>query len=108
MISNEAALENTFKGFKNTFKGFRKTLDYLYDGEPLAVMPLLFIKNNYVVWPDIFNWLVKNEIKGKKLVDFFANESPDGGGVHLGVTHILSRLKGHKHNTVGIKGDELK
>lgn len=100
MLSNKAALEKEIGNF-------RKTLDYLYDGEPGTVMPLLMIKNTYERWREIYNWLVINHIRGQKLVEFFQNESPDGGGVHMGVTHILSRLKGLKHNTVGIKADEL-
>lgn len=105
MLSNQALSQ---KQRLKYVAGFKKTLDYLYDGEPLTVMPLLFIQQNYKQWRDIFNWLVKNEIRGKKLVEFFQNESPDGGGVHMGVTHILSRLKGHKFSEVGIKSDELK
>ena len=88
-------------------KGLKKTLDYLYDGNAMTVKPLLIIRNTYKQYPDIFNWLVKNDIKGQKLVEFFQNESPDGGGVHLGVTHILSKIKGHKNTIVGIKGNEL-
>ncbi len=86
---------------------FRATLDFLYNGEPQTVKPLLMIKETYKEWPAIYNWLCRNKLTGKKLVEFFQNESPDGGGVHMGVTHILSRLKGHKHSEVGIKGDEL-
>lgn len=87
--------------------GFKKTLDFLYDGVPDTIKPLMMIQQTYKEWQDIYNWLFKNNIYGQKLVEFFQNESPDGGGVHMGVTHILSRMKGHKFNTVGIKGDEL-
>jgi len=87
---------------------FRKTLEYIFDGDPNAVAPLLFIVENYKRYPDMLNWLVKNGIKGKKFIELFQNESPDGGGYHLGATYILSRVKGHKHGIVGIKADELK
>lgn len=87
--------------------GFKKTLDYLYDGEPKTAFPLLWVCNTYKEWPAMLNWLVKNEMRGKKLVEFFGNESPDGGGFHSGATLILSRIKGHKYHLKNIKADEL-
>lgn len=84
-----------------------KIADKLYDGVPATGIPILMIKDTYDDWRGIFKWLIKNDITGQKLVEFFQNESPDGGGVHMGVTHILSRIKGNKHHTVGIMADEL-
>lgn len=87
--------------------GLRAVISYLYDGNQDAFNILYFIKSNYKAWPEIVRWLKTNKLKGKSLVELFQNESPDGGGYHLGVTHILSRIKGLQHGTVGIKQDEL-
>jgi hypothetical protein len=92
----------------NSIINFKKTLDYLYDGVKETNFPLLFIVQNYKRWHAILNWLVKNEIKGVKLVEFFKNESKDGGGFHSGITLILSRIDGKKHNVDIIKASELK
>lgn len=93
---------------ESELKGLRQVVSYLYDGEQGAFNALIFIKGNYKEWPAILQWLKRNNIYGKKLIQFFQNESTiDGGGYHMGVTYILSRLKGHKHEIVGIKGDEL-
>jgi hypothetical protein len=91
----------------NNLEGLKKIITYLYDGEQEAFNILYFIKANYKDWPLIIKWLKDNKLKGKKLVEAFQNESPDGGGYHMGVTLILSRIKGMKHRTEGIKVDEL-
>lgn len=88
-------------------QGLRKILGYLTDGNSNAFSALLFIKSNYKEWPKMILWLKNNNLTGQKLVEFFENASPDGGGYHMGATHILSRIKGHKNTIVGIKADEL-
>lgn len=88
-------------------EGLRKVIAYLYDGNQDAFNAILFIKSNYKQWPEMIKWLKDNKIYGKKLVELFQNESPDGGGYHMGATYILSRIKGFKHGTIGIKADEL-
>jgi hypothetical protein len=85
----------------------KKAFDLLADGDTKAASILIFLKGNYKEWQAMFIWLRKNNIRGKKLVELFQNESPDGGGYHMGATYILSRIKGHKHEIVGIKADEL-
>jgi hypothetical protein len=87
--------------------GLRKVISYLWDQNNEAFAALLFVKSNYVEWPAMITWMKNNGLRGQALVDFFKNESPDGGGYHMGATFILSRLKGHKTGTVGIKADEL-
>lgn len=87
--------------------GLRKVIEYLWDGNQEAFQALYFIKANYKQWPKMVLWLKDNNLKGQKLADMFKNESPDGGGYHMGATYILSRLKGNKHGLEGIKGDEL-
>lgn len=87
---------------------FRKTVEVLWDDTPMAVTPLLWIIENYKRWQDMLNWLVTNDIKGKKLVEFFQNESPDGGGYHCGCTHILSRMDGVKYEIKTVYANELK
>ncbi len=87
--------------------GLKAVISYLYDGNPDAFNILYFVKENYRDWPLIVKWLKDNRKKGQDLVDLFKNESPDGGGYHMGVTFILSRIKGYKHEVVGVKIDEL-
>lgn len=89
-------------------EGFKRVLGYLIDGNKDAENALLFVVGNYKEYPLILSWLVKNKIRGKKLVELFQNESPDGGGYHLGVTFILSRIHGHKHELKTIKIWQLK
>lgn len=88
--------------------GLKKLVDYLWDGNQEAFNAIVFIKGNYKQWPEILKWLKDNKMTGQKLADFFKNESDHtGGGYHLGVTLILSRLKGHKHILKSVKIDEL-
>ena len=88
-------------------QGLRQVISYLWDGNQEAFNILFFVKSNYKQWNEIVLWLKRNKIKGDKLVELFQNESPDGGGYHMGATYILSRIKGHKHEIVGIKVNEL-
>jgi hypothetical protein len=85
----------------------RNFVDRLYDGELEAFNILYYIKQNYKEWALMFRWLEKNDLRGKKLIDFFKHESPDNGGYLMGCTLILSRIKGHKNTLVGVKIDEL-
>ena len=86
----------------------RRVLDYLYDGEPETFRLLENINTNYRRAHRIFLWLVRNEIKGKKLVEFFQNESgeADGLGILSGIVFILSHIDGIKYKT--IKATELR
>jgi len=88
-------------------QGLRKVIAYLYDGNMEAFSALLFIKGNYKRWPEMIIWLKRNGLRGQELADLFKNESPDGGGYHMGATYILSRIKGLKHQEKMIKADEL-
>lgn len=88
-------------------QGLKQVISYLWDGNQEAFNALYFIKANYEQWPEMIRWLKKNGLKGQALADLFKNESPDGGGYHMGATYILSRIKGHKNTLVGIKRDEL-
>lgn len=92
----------------NELQGLRAVLNYLYDGEQGAFNALYFIKQNYKEWDKIFIWLKNNGIKGKKLVEFFQNESTESGrGYHLGVVTILNKLDGNKNFQNTIKVDRL-
>ena len=87
---------------------FRRSLiDYLWAGEQGAFNAIYFLVGHYKEWEEMLVWLGRNRISGKSLVELFQNESPDGGGYHMGATYILSRLKGLKHGLEGIKIDEL-
>lgn len=88
-------------------EGLKKVVEYLWDGNQEAFNALYFIKSNYKEWASILKWLKDNNLRGQRLADLFKNESPDGGGYHLGVTLILSRMKGHKNGTVSVKVNEL-
>jgi len=85
----------------------KRVLDYLYDGNPQTAAPLLFIRHNYKRWQEIFNWLVARKICGKKLVEFFQNESKDGRGYHMGVTTILNQIDNKGLRVENIKADQL-
>lgn len=107
-IMKQSPNELKMRYLAKELKGLRKVLTYLYDGEQEAFNILYFIKSNYKEWDKMLLWLKNNNLRGKKLVQMFQNESTtDGGGYHLGATHILSRLKGMKTGTVGIKINEL-
>ena len=86
----------------------KRTLDYLYDGEMETWAPLTYINGNFIRAHRIFLWLVRNKIKGKELVDFFKNESSDGGGYLCGVAYIISRMDGAKYSIDYVKRRELK
>lgn len=88
-------------------QGLRAIISYLWDGNQEAFNILLFVKSNYKEWPSMIKFMKANNLKGQKLVEMFQNESPDGGGYHMGATYILSRLKGFKHGTIGVKSNEL-
>lgn len=88
-------------------QGMRKVISYLWDENQEAFNILYFVKNNYKEWASMMMWMKQNKLIGAKLVQMFQNESPDGGGYHMGAIYILSRLKGFKHQTEGIKVDEL-
>lgn len=89
-------------------QGYRKVIEYLWDGEAGTMMPLLFIKNNYKRWDEIFVWMKDNKLIGKKLVEFFQNEGDGSGrGYHIGVLKILSRIDGKKNHVDNIKVDQL-
>lgn len=88
-------------------EGLRNIIAYLYDGNQGAFNAMYFIKSNYKQWPEIIRWLKRNDMKGKRMVEFFQNESPDGSGFHMGVTKIISMLDGLKFQERGIKIGEL-
>ena len=95
------------KYIEGELKGLRQVVSYLYDGNQEAFNALIFIKGNYKQWAEMLQWLKRNNLKGQRLVDFFKNQSPDGGGFHMGAIHIISRLDGLKHNERNIKINEL-
>jgi len=76
--------------------GMKKTLLYLWDGNNETTFYIAPI-NEYKREVDILNWLVKNEIKGQKLIDFFKNETDREKGILIGVTYIINKLEGNYH-----------
>lgn len=81
----------------------RKVLDYLYDGVPDTAMPLLQCRN-FKQEHEIYFWLYRNGIKGKKLVEFFQNESKteDGKGYLNAINEILKRITAEKNKRAKI------
>lgn len=101
-------LNGELQKYQKQIAAVRAAFEWLSDGNMEAASALIFIKGNYKQWADIFTWLKVNRLRGQALADLFKNESPDGGGYHMGVTLILSRMKGHKHQIEGIKINELR
>ena len=85
----------------------RRVISFLWDGNNEAFAALHFIKSNYQEWPLMIKWLKDNKITGQKLADLFKNESPDGGGFHMGALYIISRIRGHRHEISDIKVSDL-
>lgn len=85
----------------------RKILDYLYDGEQAVLMPLLQCRN-FKQEHEIYVWLYRNQIRGKKLVAFFQNESNavDGGGYLNAINKIIRSIEYNK--TKILKSSDLK
>jgi hypothetical protein len=86
----------------------RKVLDTLYDGEPATAIWLTQIRAFYVKKKNIgrehqvYLWLVRNKLIGKKLVEFFENEE----GFLNGMNTIINRIEGRKLSMEKIKIDE--
>lgn len=106
-MTNTLQIQNQMAQVTGELEGLRKVITYLWDGDNDAFQAILFIKSNYKQWPQMLMWLKANKLIGKKLVEFFQNESPDGGGYHMGATLIISRLEGMKHQERMIKINEL-
>ena len=105
MNQNPKAMQ--MAGVSGELEGLKKVISYLWDGNNEAFAAIYFLKSNYKEWPAMLTWLKRNKLTGQKLVEFFQNESSDGGGYHMGATKILSALKGLKFQTEAIKINEL-
>ena len=88
-------------------QGMRKVLEYLVDGNQEAFNAILWCKSNYRDWAEMLQWCLANKLQGKRLVELMMNESPDGGGYHMGWEYIHARMNGSKFDILGIKMDEL-
>ena len=86
----------------------RRVLDTLYDGEMGTMIWLSQIrgfyakKQNVTREHSVYMWLVRNELTGKKLIDFFENEEGFLNGMNL----IINRIEGRKISLERIKIDE--
>lgn len=86
----------------------RRVLDTLYDGEMNTAIWLTQIrafyskKQNITREHQVYMWLVRNELTGKKLIDFFENEE----GFLNGMNTIINRIEGRKISLERIKIDE--
>jgi hypothetical protein len=97
----------TIQNEMQKLKLVKAAFDWLCDGNTDAAAILIFLKGNYKQWADMFTWLKVNKKRGQGIVELFKNESPDGGGYHLGAMYILSRLKGNKNSIEQVKINEL-
>jgi hypothetical protein len=86
----------------------RKVMDTLYNGVPETMFWLAQIrafyskKKNLHREHQVYLWLVRNELTGKKLIDFFQNEE----GFLNGMNTIINRIEGRKYSLERIKIDE--
>lgn len=86
----------------------RTVLDFLYDGEPATAIWLTQIRAFYAKRSSItrehqvYLWLCRNKLQGKRLVEFFENE----GGFLNGMNFIINRMEGRKTHMNNIKIDE--
>lgn len=86
----------------------RVVLDTLYDGEQATALYLTQIrafymkKKNITREHQVYLWLVRNKLTGKKLIEFFENE----GGFLNGLNKIINRIEARKLSIEKIKIDE--
>lgn len=86
----------------------RTIYHYLFDGDPGTHHYLSYIAKTFKRADRMLLWLVKNKLRGKKLIEFFQNESVDGGGYLCGCATIISRMDGRKYSMEHVKLWELK
>jgi len=85
----------------------RKTADYLWAGETRAVQIMGQLKA-FKRFPEIMRWLVKNNIRGKKLVEFFNDaEGIETRGVLMGVKKIYNFIDNDKFNNDALRAKDL-
>ena len=86
----------------------RTVLDALYDGVPETAFWLTQIrafyskKNNLFREHSVYLYLIKNQLTGRRLVEFFKNEE----GFLNGMNFIINRMEGRKFTLERIKIDE--
>ena len=86
----------------------RKVLDTLYDGEMGTALWLTQIrsfyskKDNMTREHQVYLWLIKNRLTGRRLIEFFENEEGFLNGMNL----IINRIEGRKISLERIKIDE--
>ena len=85
----------------------RVVLDYLYDGHPGTMKHLLQCRN-FREEHDIYLYFYRNGIKGKKLVEFFQNESGtvDGEGSLNAINEVIKRIRAERF--AKLKANDLK
>lgn len=83
-------------------------IEKLWGGDLQALIYLRYIFHTFVRYEQIFAWMFQNEIKGKKIIDYFQNEAalPDGRGMIEPVRKILARIDQEKGKRLNKK--ELK
>jgi hypothetical protein len=86
----------------------RRVLDTLYDGEVGTAFWLTQIrafyskKKNLTREHQVYLYLIKNGLRGKKLIEFFENEEGFLNAMNL----IINRMDGNNYSVTRIKIDE--
>ena len=90
-------------------QNLRKVLDRLYDGEMGTSFYLLQCRNFPKYEHQIYLWLDRNGLHGKKLIEFFQNESfsHDGQGALNGINFIVRKITNNKFNVLNEKDLKL-
>jgi hypothetical protein len=85
----------------------RQAAEYLWAGEVRAVAVLGQLKA-FKRFPEIVRWLVINQIRGKKLIEFFNDaEGTENRGVLMGVKKIYNYIDSDKFNKDSLRAGDL-
>jgi len=88
-------------------------LQNLWGGDQSCLVHLQFVWVTFRRWPTIFAWMIRNNITGPRIAEFFKDVNSERGGdattgYLLGVTRILNRIDGLKHSRRGLRREELR
>ena len=87
----------------------RKFIEYVWMDDPNVLLQLGQLRSQFVRYPEILKWLVLNEIRGAKIIEFFNDaEGVETRGVLRGVKYILNRIDNNKFNTNAMTLKDLK
>ena len=86
-------------------KILRLQIERIWDGNADAIVLLRYVFHSFRRWNEIFDWMIQNNMKGARLVEYYKNEGDKEGRGLLGPTRkIIEHIDAEK---VSIK-NELK